>query len=198
MAENNSATSEAILLRLDTDSRKRRSKRRSVIPTLSFPTSSRIQGRTSALLSEAGSCFVNGEYNGCVSVLATAVEYSLRDLLHSRLKLNSLVKAAIERGVLNPRQAEVFDKLRRYRNNVVHSDLPELAKGIVLKVQEVAITEKGLVPSSDWSDVQPDDAAMQEIAGSLAAESIVQSILLDTRRILCDLYGGTVEGDVKI
>lgn len=198
MAENNSETSEAILLRLDTDSRKRRSKRRSVIPTLSFPTSSRIPGRTSALLSEAGSCFVNGEYNGCVSVLATAVEYSLRDLLHSRLKLNSLVKAARERGVLNPRQAEVFDKLRRYRNNVVHSDLPELAKGIVLKVQDVAITEKGLVPSSDWSDVQPDDAAMQEIAGSLAAESIVQSILLDTRRVLCELYGGTVEGDVKI
>ena len=196
MAESRLETSKAILVRLDTDSREQRSKRLAVIPTLLFPTTSQIPSRTFALLSEAGSCFVNGEYNGCVSVLATAVEYSLRDLLHSRLKLNSLVKTARERGVLNPRQAEVFDKLRRYRNNVVHSDLPELAKGIVLKVQDVAITEKGLVPSSDWSDVQLDDAAMQEIAGSLAAESIVQSILLDNRRVLCELYGGTVEGYV--
>lgn len=196
MAESRLETSKAILVRLDTDSREQRSKRLAVIPTLLFPTTSQIPSRTFALLSEAGSCFVNGEYNGCVSVLATAVEYSLRDLLHRRLKLNSLVKAAKERGILNPRQAEVLDKLRQYRNNVVHSDLPELAKGIVLKVQDVAITEKGLVPSSDWSDVQPNDATMQEIAGSLSAESIVQSILLDTGRVLCELYGGTVEGYV--
>lgn len=196
MAENRLQTSNAILLRLDTDSREQRSKRLSVIPTLLFPTTSPIPSRTFALLSEAGSCFVNGEYNGCVSVLATAVEYSLGDLLHSRLKLNGLIKKAKERGILNPVQAEVFDKLRWYRNKVIHSDLPELAKGIVLRVQDVAITEKGLAPSSDWSEVQPNDATMQEIAGSLAAESTVQDILLDTRRILCELYGGTVEGDV--
>ena len=85
MAENRLQTSNANLLRIDTDSREQRSKRLSVIPTLLFPTTSPIPSRTFALLSEAGSCFVNGEYNGCVSVLATAVEYSLGDLLHSRL-----------------------------------------------------------------------------------------------------------------
>jgi len=196
MSESRLERSKAILHRLDTDSREQRSKRLAVIPTLLFPTTSQIPSRTFALLSEAGSCFVNGEYNGCVSVLATAVEYSLRDLLHSRLKLSGLIKTAKERGILNPKQAEVFDKLRQHRNNVVHSDLPELAKGIVLKVQDVAITEKGLIPSSDWSDVQPSDATMQDIAGSLSAESTVQGILLDTSRVLCELYGGTVEGDV--
>lgn len=195
MAESRLETSQAILVRLDTDSREQRSKRLAVIPTLLFPSTSHIPSRTFALLSEARSCFVNGEYNACVSVLATAVEYSLGDLLNSRLKLNGLIKAAKDRGILNPGQVKVFDKLRRYRNNVVHSDLPELAKEIVLRVQDAAITEKGLVPSSDWSDVQPNDATMQEIAGSLAAGSTVQGILLDTRRVFCELYGGTVEGD---
>jgi hypothetical protein len=198
MAKSRLEISKAILARLDADSHERRSKRLAIIPKLFFPTTSQIPSRTFALLSEAHSCFINGEYNGCVSVLATAVEYSLRDLLHSRLKLNALIKTAKERGILNPRQAGVLGKLRQYRNNVVHSDLPELAKGIVLKAQDVAITEKGLIPSSDWSDVQPNDTTMQEIAGVLSAESIVQNILLDTSRVVCELYGGTVEEGVWI
>jgi len=196
MAENRLERRKAILDKLDTDSREQRSKRLAAVPTLLFPTTSQIPSRTFALLSEAGSCFVNGEYNGCVSVLATAVEYSLGDLLASRLKLNSLIKMAKERGILDARQTEVFDKLRQYRNDVVHSDLSKLATGIVLQVQDTAITEKGLVQSSDWSDVQPNDATMREIAASLSAESIVQRTLVDTLRVLCELYGGTVEGDL--
>lgn len=194
--ESNVEKSKTILLRLDADTLEQRSQRQSIVPPLSFPVASTIPDRTFALLSEARSCFVNGEYNGCVSVLATAVEYSLQDLLHRRLKLNRLVKAARERGILDPRQTEVFNKLRQHRNHVLHSDLHGLAKGIALQVQGMAITEKGLVPPSEWSNVQPSDSTMQEIAGSLSAESTVQRILLDTRRVLCELYGGTVEADV--
>ncbi|OGN94133.1 MAG: hypothetical protein A2Z75_04095 [Chloroflexi bacterium RBG_13_50_10] len=187
--------SKAVLTKADAESRGERSKRLALIQALFFPTTSRIPSRTFALLSEAASCFVNGEYNGSICVLATAVEYSLRDLLGTSLKLGALVKAADERGLLNRRQAAVLGKLRQYRNNVIHSDLTELAKGIGLQVQAVTITEKGLIPSSDWSDVQPDDTAMQEIAGSLSAESTVRHILLDTRTVLCELYGGTVGED---
>ena len=195
MAGNRLEASRAILARVDAESREERSKRLALIQSLFFPTTSQIPSRTFALLSEAGSCFVNGEYNGCVCVLATAVEYSLRDLLRSSSGLSALVKAAEEQGLLDRKQAAVLGKLRQYRNNVIHSDLTELAKGIALEVQAVTITEKGLAPSSDWSDVQPDDTAMQEIAGSLSAESIVQHILLDTRVVLCELYGGTLGGD---
>jgi len=187
--------SKAILTKVDAESRGERSKRLALIQALFFSSGSRIPSRTFGLLSEAASCFVNGEYNGCICVLATAVEYSLRDLLGSRLKLSALVKPAEERGLLNRRQAAVLGKLRQYRNNVVHSDLTKLAKGIGLQVQAVTITEKGLIPSSDWSDVQSNDTAMQEIAGSLSAESTVRHILLDTRIVLCELYGGTVGED---
>jgi hypothetical protein len=54
MAENRLQTSNAILLRLDTDSREQRSKRLSVLPTLLFPITSPIPSRTFTLLSEAG------------------------------------------------------------------------------------------------------------------------------------------------
>lgn len=188
--------SKAILLRLDADTLEQRSKRRSAVPALSFPVTSTIPDRTFKLLSEAASCFVNGEYNGCVSVLATAVEYSLRKLLHSRSRLETLIDIAEKQGVLNAGQVAVLDELRRHRNNVIHSNLPELARGVVLRVQDVILTEKGLAPVSDWSEVEPQDEAMQEVADSLTAESIVQHMLLNTQRVLCELHGGTVESDL--
>lgn len=193
MAENRLETINAHLVKLDSDSRQRRSKRLSVLPILSFPAKSEIPSRTGVLLSEATSCFVNGEYNGCVSLLAAAVEYSLGDLLHSKSKFYGLIKTAKEQSILNQGQAGAVDKLRRHRNKVLHSDLRGLANGILLRVQKVTITEKGIVASSDWSEVKPNNAAMQEIADSLAAESIVQGILSDTRKVICELYGGTVE-----
>ena len=193
MGEDRREVAKSVLLREDATSLERRCERLSAIPRLTF--SSAMSNRTFALLSEACSCFVNGEYNGCISVLATAVEFSLRELLHSRSKLQKLIKMAKEQRVLKEEQAEALDKLREHRNNVVHSDLPSLARGIALKVQDVTITEKGVVATSDWREIQPDSETMQEVAGSLAVESTLRDILLDTRRILCELYAGAVEED---
>jgi len=195
MSEIRLEASEAILTKVDAESRGERSKRLALIQALFFSPASPIPSRAFRLLSEAASCFVNGEYNGCICVLATAVEYSLRDLLGTRSRLSALVRAAGQQGLLSRTQAAVLDRLRQYRNSVVHSDLTKLAEGIRLQVQAVTITEKGLIPSSDWSDVQSDGAATREVAGVLSAESTVQHLLLDTRRVLCELYGGTVGQD---
>lgn len=66
--------SRELLLKLDADTLNQRSRRLSMLPTMTF--SGKIPDRTFRLLSEADLCFINGEFNACISVLATAVEYS--------------------------------------------------------------------------------------------------------------------------
>jgi len=180
-----------VLQKLDVDTLERKARRLSKLPAITFLGD--IPSRTSSLLSEADSCFVNGEYNGCVAVLATAVEYSLRKLLNEKSTLETLINLATTRGILNEQDAKVLHKLRQYRNNVIHSDLTELAKGVVLREQEVILTEKGMVPMSDWKEAKPEDETMKEVASSLAAEAVVGELLLNVDRFLCKLYGGTLE-----
>jgi hypothetical protein len=180
-----------ILRKLDADTREQRAGRLSKLPTITF--SGDIPSRTFSLLSEANSCFVNGEYNGCVAVLTTAVEYSLRKLLNKKSRLKTLINLATVRGILNEQDAKVLDKLRQYRNNIIHSDLKSLAQGVVLKVQEVVLTEKGVSPMSDWKDVRPEDETMEDVASSLSAEAVVRDLVLNVDQVLCKLYSGTIE-----
>lgn len=180
-----------ILRELDADTLERRAGRLSKLPTITF--SGDIPSRTFSLLSEANSCFVNGEYNGCVAVLTTAVEYSLRKLLNKKSRLKTLIDLATKRGILNEQDTKVLDKLRRYRNNVIHSDLTNLAKGVVLRMQEAILTEKGMSPMSDWKDVKPEDETMKHVASSLTAEAVVRDLVLNVDQVLCKLYGGTLE-----
>ena len=179
-----------ILHKLDANTLERRAGRLSKLPTITF--SGDMPSRTFSLLSEADSCFINGEYNGCVAVLATAVEYSLRKLLNEKLGLQTLIVRATTRGILNEEDAKVLDQLRQYRNNAIHSDLTELARGVVLRKQEVILTEKGEVPMSDWREVQPESEAMKDAAGSLAAEAVVGKLVVSVCGVLRKLYGGTL------
>lgn len=180
-----------ILHKLDAETLERRAGRLSKIPTIAF--SGNIPSRTFSLLSEADSCFANGEYNGCVAVLATLVEYSLRKLFNKKSTLKTLIDLATTRGILNEKDAEVLDKLRQYRNNVIHSDLTELANGLVLREQEAVLTEKGIIPMSDWKETKPEDEIMKEVASSLAGEAVVGELVLNVDRVLCKLYDGTLE-----
>jgi len=179
-----------ILHKLDADMLEQRAGRLSKIPTITF--SGDIPSRTFSLLSEADSCFVNGEYNGCIAVLATIIEYSLRKLFNRKSTLKTLIDLATTRGILNEQDAKVLDKLRQYRNNVIHSDLTKLANGLVLREQEAVLTEKGMIPMSDWKEAKPEDETMKEIASSLAAEAVVGELVLNVNRVLCKLYGGTL------
>lgn len=180
-----------ILRKLDAHTLERRAERQSRIPITTFYGN--IPSRVFHLLDEADSCFVNGEYNGCVAVLVTAVEYSLRKLLNEKSRLKTLIDLATTRGILNEQDAKVLDKLRQYRNNVIHSDLTKLAKGVILQKQEAIITEKGMVPMSDWKEVKPEDETMKDAASSLTAEAVVGELVLNVSRVLCKLYDGTLE-----
>jgi len=191
MSQDNLDNASQVLRKLDVDTLERRAGRLSKLPKITF--SGEIPSRTFSLLSEADSCFVNGEYNGCVAVLATAVEYSLRKLLNKKSKLETLIDLASEQGILNEREAKVLHKLRQYRNNVIHSDLAELAKGVVLRQQEVILTEKGMVPMSDWKEAKPEDETMKEVASALTAEAIVEELVLNVNSFLCELYAGTLK-----
>jgi hypothetical protein len=191
MSQDHLEKARLILHKLDVDTLERRAGRLSKLPTITF--SGDIPSRTFSLLSEADSCFVNGEYNGCVAVLGTAVEYSLRKLFNKKSNLETLIDRATNRGILNEQDAKILHKLRQYRNNVIHSDLAELAKGVVLRQQEVILTEKGVVPMSNWKEAKPEDETMKEVASSLAAEAIVGELILNVNNVLCKLYGGTLQ-----
>jgi len=189
MSQDQLEKAKQILHKLEVDTLERRARRLSKLPTITF--SGDIPSRTFSLLSEADSCFVNGEYNGCVAVLGTAVEYSLRKLLNKKSNLKTLIDLATNRGILNEQDAKILHKLRQYRNNVIHSDLAELAKGVILRQQEVILTEKGMIPRSDWKEAKPEDETMKEVASSLTAETIVKELVLNVNSILCRLYAGT-------
>lgn len=180
-----------ILRKLDEHTLERRAERQSKVPITTFYGN--IPSRVFHLLAEADSCFINGEYNGCTAVLATAVEYSLKKLLNNKSNLKTLISLATERGIIDEQDAEVLDLLRQYRNNVLHSDLTELAEGIVLRQQKAVVTEKGIVPVSEWTEVKPEDETMKDAASSLAAETVVKRLIQSVSSILCKLYNGTTE-----
>ncbi len=182
-----------ILRKLDAQTLQRRAERQSNLPITTYRGN--IPSRVFHLLSEADSCFVNGEYNGCVAVLATAVEYSLKKLINSKSKseLKTLIEQAKDQGIIDEQAAEVLDMLRKYRNNVLHSDLSKLAAGIILKRQKAAVTEKGVVPLSEWEEIMPKGETMKDASSSLHAEAVVEKLICNTSSIMCKFYGGILE-----
>lgn len=184
-----------ILRKLDAETLERRAERQYNLPTIEF--SGNIPSRTFHLLSEADSCFVNGEYNGCIAVLATAVEYSLGKLLNQASGLETLINLAQKWGIANEQDTRVLHELRRYRNKVIHSDLAGLAEGVVLRKQKAYLTEKGVIPVSDWEEIKPEDEATKDIAASLSAEAVVGELVLKVNRVLCKLYDGKLSENLQ-
>ena len=91
-----------IIRDLDTNTFEQRVNRQSRIPKTTFYGN--IPSRVFHLLSEADSCFRNGEYNGCIAVLTTAIEYSLQMFTNSKSGLNKLIGLAKEQGIIDQNQ----------------------------------------------------------------------------------------------
>lgn len=116
-------------------------------------------------------------------------------LRENRPSFKSLIDLAMKRGVLNDQEGQILHELRRYRNYTLHSKLNELSKGIILRQQEAILSEKGLIPASDWQEIKPEDEVMKDVASSLSAESRVANILLNVDKVLCRVYDGSLKED---
>ncbi|MFQ5875380.1 MAG: hypothetical protein ACE5JL_16490 [Dehalococcoidia bacterium] len=190
------STCEEVLRQNDATTLDQRSERLAALPVITL-RKDRLPSRSSRLRQEAIQCFVNGYFNGCVAVLAMAVEYALRRETNARGKpgLKALVVKARKLGVLDEEAAEVFLRLNCYRNKTVHSRLSSLASDVVLQKQEVVITERGVMEKTAWREFNPEDDFNQDLAAAFREEQEVLSILLDVRRTLYRLFAEVMKGE---
>lgn len=179
-----------ILRRLDARSLQRRAERLSIEAQIVTPAGHCMPNRTVQLFDEAGACFTNGQYNGCVLVLATGVEHGLRKLLKSSKNrlLHELIQDGVNTGVVTDAEADVLQKLKGYRNDATHSNIDQLATRTILWRQTAILTNWGVKASSDWEKIVPETQDHKEIASDLAAERKVGELLVQVREILHDIF----------
>ena len=182
----------AIVLRLlDENTLQRRAERLSI--ELQFETAPwfRMPNRTTDLLDEAGACFTNGQYTGCVLALATGAEHGLRELLNQpkTFKLNKLIQVGFDALVVTAAEADVLRALKSYRNQVTHSDIDDLAAGTTLQRRAANLTKRGTEVVSEWETIIPESQDHKEIASDLAAERKVGDLLVNVNEVLHDIFG---------
>ena len=179
-----------VLRDLDERTLARRAKRLSIEPVNEFPVDYHIPNRTGWLLDEAGACFTNGQYTGCVLALAAAAEHGLREKLGMPQKavLDELIKKAVNSRIVSNDNAEVLNSLKDYRNDAIHSNIDNLASGTRLKRSNPRFTEQGVVQGSEWTEFEPESQDEKEIAAELVAERIVERLLIQVQEILFDVF----------
>lgn len=179
-----------ILHALDARTLQRRAIRLSIEIPIELPLGYEIPHRTTQLFDEAGACYTNGQYNGCILVLATGVEDGLRKLLKASQsrRLHKLIQDGVNVGIIKVEEANVLLELKDYRNQATHSDIVALASGLKLSHQTVRLTQHGAEASSDWEDFEPESQSDMETAVALRAERKVGDIFAKVREVVYDIF----------
>ena len=179
-----------ILNTLDARTLQRRAERLSIEGQIQTEIRFDMASRTPDLLDEAGACFTNGQYTGCVLALATGVEHGLRELLDmpKSFKLNKLIQVGVEALVVNDAEAAVLRALKNYRNQVTHSDIDDLAAGTTLWRHTANMTMGRVQATSPWERIIPESQDEKEIASDLAAERIVGNLLVKVNQVVHDIF----------
>jgi hypothetical protein len=175
----------------------RRAERLGIIPqAITHASFNSIPGRVRELLNEASDCYVIGAYHASLAVLAAATEYALQVRLRktSNEKFRKLLSLTEERGLCAKEDMEHLKKLLHYRNNMTHSNLNELTRGVKLIQQEVVLTNKGILEKSEWEEFIPIKQEEKEMAISLGAQMEVAKLLVYIRSFLYRLFDGVQAG----
>lgn len=183
-------TCEQFLISYDTDFRRERAERLSLESQVELPLGYSIPNWTSQMIDEAGACFMNGLYTGCIVSLAAGVEFGLIELCPEKAgeSLQELIDASSTKGYILEDEKVKFDELRNYRNDMAHSNIGNLAIGAKLQIQQVVLTKPG-ISEGTWSDqFEPRDQVELEIAASLAAEAKTGNLFLNVREALYDIF----------
>lgn len=175
------------LISFDANSRQRRAERLSLETQIELPVDYRMPNWTSHMLDEAGGCFMNGLYTGCIASLAASVEHGLRELCQGKT-LELLISAGVVDGFINDGEEEILTELRKYRNNMIHAKIANLSAGVKLQTQRTALTESGM-NEGPWSEeFEPHLPHEKESAASLSAESKVGELFHNVRIALYDIF----------
>lgn len=182
--------SRQILLRNDSNSLERRAQRLSKILCIETRVDYCMPNWTWQLLVEAGDCFVDGHYTGCVVSLAAGVEHGLGKLCpkHAGGLFEDLIAAAFGSGYLIDEEREALNELRLYRNDMAHSNIENLSAGVKLQVQKAVLTQSG-INGGTWSEkFDPQHLHEHETAASLSAESKAGDLFLRVRKAIYDIF----------
>jgi len=118
------------------------------------------------LLNEAFWCSRNYAYFAAIACLIGSVEVCLRRLagLDEKARLQEVIKAAQEKGVITSLEATDLQELRRARNSFVHFKLEKLPKALAVRrikpsdlisTQVAGEEEVELYPSEAYKDLVP-------------------------------------------
>ena len=90
---------------------------------------------------EAKSCFVNGDFIGCILLSQLGLERLIGGLFRlsgrddlERAGFADLLQEALQERYLSEREFEIFDGLRRMRNPYAHNRPPMHAEGLIPRV----------------------------------------------------------------
>ena len=82
----------------------------------------------------------------------------------------------------------VLRTLNKYRNDVAHSNIDNLAAGKTLQRQRYVVTERDGMPDSEWVEFEPESQDDKEIIAHLSEEYEVGQLLVEVREVLHDVF----------
>lgn len=179
-----------VLRLLDERSIQRRAERLSIETHIETPEDFAMPNRTAELIDEAGACFTNGQYTGCILALAAGIEHGFRTMrgLERKRALGGLIGAGVSCGYINNSEAEILLRLREYRNDAIHSNVDGLSAGKRLVRQSALRNEKGEILGSVQEEFAPESQDEKEIAASLSAEDKVGDLFVRAREAVYDIF----------
>lgn len=182
-----------VLAEFDRRTLEMRAARLSFLPVaLSYADYDFMPARVDALLSEACECYLIGAYVASLAALAIATEYGLQVKLgkSARTSLRNLVDIAEKRRLGDALDFEALRDLAEYRNNVFHSDLDDLSRGLKLRRQMTGVTKQGVLEEPEWEEFKPENRTDKEKAAQLHGQVKVAGLLITVRRFLYKLFAG--------
>ena len=179
-----------ILLRIDASTLDQRALRLSKESCVLMPLGYSMPTWTSKLIDEAGTCFSNGQYTGCIVSLAAGVEFGLRELNNGKPnhQLGRLIRDAYNSEKIYEAEREALNEMTRYRNDVLHGNLDHLAAGITLERQIAQLTETRINEVTEWEEYEPEEQYEKEMASHFAAAARVEEIFLRVRETMFDVF----------
>ena len=178
------------LIAYDSNSRQRRAERLSLETQVELPVEYRMPNWTSQMLDEAGECFMNGLYTGCILSLSAGIEHGLAELCPDQAggRFEDLINAAFDRGYLYDYEKKALSDLKAYRNDMAHSNIDKLAVGKKLQIQKIVLTESGITEGVWSEEFVPRNQNERETAASLSAEKKTQDLYLRVRNVVYDIF----------
>ena len=118
------------------------------------------------------------------------MEHGLRQILDAsrNSSLAKLIEKAVSLDAVNSNQAVDLRTLNKYKNNVAHSNIDNLAAAKTLQRQTYVVTQRDGMPDSEWVEFDPESQIDREMVVHFSEEYEVGQLLVEVREVLHDVF----------